>query len=1276
MQFFSDTGEKQTLCFQNARYSEEFPGIPFFKIKIPLKNDEQIRDAGISDISYVALTPTEEIIVNTIPHVRDKIPAEINTKTEKEISKKSLTEVISFLPLRKNAATGKIEKVIKANLNYEIYSAPAKNNSAHSYAQNSVLAIGTWYKLKVKNNGIYKITYYDLVQHGIDASSIDPKNIRIYGNGGEMLAESNAEPDYDDLMENAIYVEGESDGYFDQGDYILFYGKSPVKWTFDTTRKIFIHSINYYSDESCYFLTYDKGPGKRIQSQNSSSLPATNIITKFNDYDYHEKDSVNLLKSGKEWYGEYFDDITGSYNFNYTFPDIDIHSRAIIRANIAARNLTPAQPTQFNIFADGNTFTLNVPAIPGQYTADYARFAEDTMGFFPIDSNVNITISKITTGSIGWLNFIEINVVRNLNFKGHQMRFRNTGCIGNGNIAEFRMSNSNASIKLWDITNPFNIKNQQYNLTASDLCFRVPTDSLREFIAFDPADAGFQTVLFEGKVQNQNLHALGKTDMIIITHPDFISQANRLADIHLALDNFSTIVVRPQEIYNEFSSGIQDISAIRNFIRMLYDRASSDNDIPKYLLLFGDGSYDYKNPIPGNTNYIPTYQTFNSLMPTSSYVTDDFFGLLDSTEGYYSNGALDVGIGRLPAKSIEEAKTLVDKIEYYLIKKSTYTEVNGCTTYTQDIPGDWRNIVCFIADDEDNNLHIEQAEELAKLVDTMYNNINIEKIYLDAYMQITGPNGTSYPDVNKALNKRVQKGALLINYTGHGGETGWAAEKILQMSDIYNWKNLTNMPAFVTATCDFSRFDDPSRNSAGEQILLNPNGGGIALFTTTRLAFSSSNFNLNKSFCEFAFKTVDNAYYSFGDIIRLSKIDNGSIASIRNFVLLGDPALKLSYPENTVVTTNINGHQVYTTPDTLKALSIVTISGIIQDADGKKLSNFNGTIYPTVYDKKITTATLLNDPQSYSPPVPFNFSQQNQILYKGKATVENGEFSFSFIIPKDMNENYGIGRISYYAYNDQTPACPASPAGGRQGRDASGYFENSYFIIGGIDTTAVTDNTGPLVKLFLNDTTFLFGGTTDKNPLLLAYIEDPNGIHVTANSFGRDITAVLDENTDHTIELNDYYIPDINTYKSGIVLYPFKSLTEGRHTLSLKVWDSYNNSTEAYTEFVVSMPTDLSLKNVFNYPNPFKDKTYFYFDHNQPCCDLEVEIKIFTITGALVTTINQTVQTTGMNISPIVWNGCNDGGKRLDSGLYLYHLKVKTLSGSYLESSSKLIILR
>ena len=1263
-QFFSDTGKKQTLYFQNAYYDDEqLPDVPFFKIKIPLNDNERIRNVYLSDILYSTLIPDEETTANAIS---DKIPVEITPETGTEISGKSLIGVISFLPFRKNTFTEKIEKVIKANLNYEITYVSEKNSSAHSYTQNSVLASGTWYKFKVKDNGIYKITYDDLVKFGIDPVPIDPKNIRIYGNGSGMLPESNLKPNNDDLIENAIYVKGEVDGHFDPDDYILFYGQSPVTWKYDATKKLFTHAINYYSDETCYFLTYDSGPGKRILTQNSSDLPATTIITKFNDYEYHEKDSLNLIKSGKEWYGEYFSTNNNSHNFNFQFPDIDNHSKAVLKINIAAQKSSTS--TQFNILAEENVFTLMVSPVSGSSNADYAKFSEDTMSFFPLDSNMDITINEITPGAIGWLNFIDINVIRNLHFKSPMMNFRNTGCVGAGNITEFRMSNSNDSIIIWDITDPFNIKEQQYFPTDTGLRFLIPTDSLREFVAFD--NSQFLPILFHGKIQNQNLHAIDKADMIIITYPDFISQANRLALIHATLDTFTVTVVTPQEIYNEFSSGSQDISAIRNFIRMLYDRSPSKNDIPKYLLLFGDGSYDYKNRIPGNTNYIPTYQSFNSLTPTSSYVTDDFFGLLDSTEGSLCTGALDIGIGRIPVKSIEEAKAIVDKIESYLSKKSTYSETNDSVIYSKKITGDWRNIICFIGDDEDNNMHIKQADELATHVDTMYNNFNIDKIYLDAYMQITGPNGALYPDVNKTINYRVQKGALLVNFTGHGGEKGLAHEKVLQISDINKWENITNMPAFMTATCEFSRFDNPDLTSAGELIFLNPKGGGIALFTTTRLAFSNSNFNLNKSLYKFVFKTVNNEYYRLGDLIRLSKIDNGSIVNIRNFVLLGDPALRLSYPENTVVTTDINGHPPCITPDTLKALSNVTISGIIQNRNGQKLSDFNGTIYPTVYDKKYTTTTLKNDPQSYdlqSPPL--RFSQQNHVLYRGQASVTNGEFSFSFTLPIYMNNDYGIGRISYYAQSEHT--------------DANGYFENPYFIIGGIDSEATTDNTGPSVKLFLNDTTFLFGDTTDVNPLLLAYINDSNGLFIADTYFGHTITAIMDSNTNNTIELNDYYMQDMDTYRSGTVLYPLKALTEGRHTLSLKAWDSYNNSTEAYTEFVVAKKRDsdqdsgFSLKNIYNFPNPFTANTRFYFEYNPFSCEfLDVKIDIYTSTGVHVKTLSQTVQTSSSNSIPIVWNGCSNSGEILNSGIYLYHIKVKTPDGVYLESSNKLILLK
>ncbi len=1123
----------------------------------------------------------------------------------------------------------------------------------HSYTFNSVLKSGTWIKLKVKADKVYKITYNDLVSYGIDPSLINPQNIRIFGNGGGILPESNADANYDDLIENAIYVYGEADGHFNPGDYILFYGQSPVKWTYDSLKHIFYHSINYYSDETDYFMTYDQGAGKRIQLQNSSTDSPNYTATKFNDYFYHEKDTVNLLGSGKEWYGEYFNAVN-TYNFNYNFPGIDMTSRSILRINIAAKGLNN---TVFNIHTQNSNDSITVAAISGSYTADYAKYTEDTISFYPTDPDINITITNTTQGSVGWLNFIDINTVRNLGFYGHQMNFRSTSSLGNGKVTEFRMSNADSLLTIWDVTDPFNIRDQRYTLNGTVLSYRAPMDSLRQYIVFDGTD--YSTPEFAGNVPNQNLHGIEKSDMIIIAYPDFLTQANRLANIHVDHDNFSVTVVTPQEIYNEFSSGTQDIGAIRNFVRMIYGRSDSSNRNPRYLLLFGNGSYDYKNHFSQNSSLIPSYESFNSLLPTATFVTDDFFGLMDATEGYSANGGLDVSIGRLPARNAEEAKVLVDKIQSYLTKKYSFTELNGCTYYTKEISGDWRNIVCFVADDEDNNLHISQADEIASTLDTANKLFNVKKIYLDAYVQSTGSSGASYPDVTKAINKQVEDGALVINYTGHGGQTGWADENVLQISDINNWTNISNLPVFVTATCEFSPFDDPMRTSAGELILLNPKGGGIALFTTTRVTFSNSNFSLNKSFSKYAFKKFNGDYLRMGDIIRFSKIENGSIVNIRNFLLLGDPALKLDFPENNVATTFINGQPATAiVGDTLSALSKVTISGIIQNSSGTKLSNFNGYVYPTVFDKKTLSTTLANDPTSSH----FNFYQRNKILFKGKTTVTNGNFTFSFFLPKDMNDGIGKGKISYFAHDSLN--------------DASGFYDGPDFILGGKDSTVIPDNGGPFIRLFMKDTSFISGGTTDPNPLLIALLADSTGINANDISFGHDITAVLDDNTEESIVLNEYYNVDANSYKSGDVVYPFTNLSEGLHTLRLKAWNILDRSVEATTDFNVSMSNMLSIKNVFNYPNPFKDFTRFYFEHNQPCCDLDVEIKIFTVTGELIKTISQTVQSTGTTINSISWDGRSDGGYKLNSGIYVYHILVKTDSGTYLESYNKLIILR
>ncbi|HNW98099.1 MAG TPA: type IX secretion system sortase PorU [Bacteroidales bacterium] len=1242
---YNSSSDNKVIYFSNAKYYDN-NSLPFFENNIPLQSTEIINNANIEEPVFITPSEEELNILSTNKIIISNENILINTRYE--IAAKKRSGILSFIPFRKNVTTGKIEKLKSADIIFEKTPVLNSTKQKHSYAENSLLSTGTWYKLKVKEEGVYKITYNDLIQQGIDVSSINPLNIRIFGNGGGMLTEANWESNFDDLIENAIYVEGESDGVFNANDYILFYGQAATKVNYDTLKNIFYHVNNIYSDYTYYFINFNSQPGKRIATQASETSTPNYIITKFNDFYYHEKDSINILKSGKEWYGEYFDGISEK-NITFKIPNIDISTPAILKLNIAARNSNDTSIIEFSTDNKNKSFTIQ--PIPAGFTADYAIIGEDSLSFPPNDENINVNIKNTTAGAVAWLNFIEINAVRNLIFSSPQMLFRNTSCIGTGKITEFKLANVSPDIKIWDITDPFNISNQEFSINAATASFSLATDSLKQFIAFDYTN--FYKSEFIGKVENQNIHGSTTPDMVIVTNPLFKTQAQRIANIHETLDNFNVAIYTPEEIYNEFSSGSPDITAIRNMMRMFYDRSDATNDYHKYLLLFGDASYDYKGILPGNTNFVPTYQSHSSLVLVTSYLTDDYYGVLDSTEGYYSNGSLDIGIGRFPVKTIEEAQGVVNKIEAYLSKNDTYTETNGCNTYTQENSGDWRNISCFIADDEDNDLHIDHAETIAKYVDTTYNNNNVYKIYLDAYKQFDN----SYPDVNKAIDEQLQRGCLLLNYTGHGGETGLAGEGIVQISDILKWSNINNMPAFITASCEFSRFDDPSRTSAGELVLLNPHGGGIALFTTTRIAFAYSNLNFNKSFCKNVFlKDSINGYPRLGDILSKCKNENGCIINIRHIVLLGDPALRLSYPENTVVTTHINNHEIQTVPDTLIPLKQYTIKGIIQDAGGNKLSNFNGLIYPTVYDSKIWNTTLANDATS----IPYLFNTQEKIIFKGKTSVINGDFEFSFVVPKDLNIDYGQARISYYAKNEYT--------------DANGYYEGSDFMIGGIESTTTNDDKGPDIKLYINDTTFISGGTTDANPIFIAYLEDTTGIQCTGYELGHDMVATLDDSVKYI--LNDYYTPEMNTYKKGIINFPFTSLSEGIHTINLKAWDIANNSSSTTIPFIVTKPGNLSFKNLFNFPNPFNESTCFYFEHNQPCCDIDVEIEIFNITGLLVKEIKQTILTSGNNFNTLCWDGCDNAGNRLNSGVYLYRIKVISGNDSWLESTNRLIILR
>lgn len=1016
-----------------------------------------------------------------------------------------------------------------------------------------------------------------------------------------------------------------------------------MQWQYDDTNQFFNQQLNLYSDFAYYFLSsdYNSGIDNKIKTEQQSALPMTMSINTFNDFAYHEIDSINLIQSGRLWVNELFDFQT-EYSLDFDFPNQLNGSPVKINSSLLARSPISSS---FNISFVNSTFNTIFDPVSYSYIATYASYKKEYfMGVSQGGSNLNVKINynKSTASAKGWLDYIAANVQRKLIFTGTQMAFRSVGSVGIGQVSSFNISNTDASVQVWEITNPAKPKIIAANYSSNTHSFKLATDSLRTFIAFN--ENTFLAPITEGEdlgiVKNQNLHGITQTDMLIVSYPNFLSYAEQIKKIHEAKDGLKVTLVTTEQVYNEFSSGARDVSAIRNFMKMLYDRASV-HDIPKYLLLFGDGSYDNRHDFPNNTNYILTYQSENSLSPTRSFVTDDFYGLLDDGEGG-SSGLVDIGIGRLPVKSETEASTTVEKIKMYIDAKSM---------------GDWRNLLCFIADDEDGALHMRQADELTQIVKSNYPVFNIDKIYLDAYKQESSATGQHYPDVNKAINDHVTKGTLLINYTGHGGENGLAEEQIITIDQINKWENPNRLNVFMTATCEFSRYDNYERTTAGEYVFLNPKGAAIALFSTTRLVYASPNFFLNTNFYRYIFAKdpLSQKRYALGDVMRLTKNASGTGINKRNFSLLGDPALKLSYANQDIITTSIIKNTETEQADILNAFDKVTVQGEIHNSGGQLDLQFNGTLYPSIFDKFKLIKTLDNDGEGS-----FEYLIRNNKLFKGKASIKGGKFSFSFIVPKDIRYNIDTGKISYYAKNEINET------------DASGYNKN--ILIGGSSGNEDNDKSGPEIRLYLNDESFVSGGITDNSPSLLAFIEDTNGINTTGNGIGHDIAAIIDDDPNQQFILNDFYESELDSYTSGKIKYKLSDLPEGEHKLKFKVWDVYNNSSEDSLFFTVTNDSEFKISHVLNYPNPFTTNTSFFFEHNRPNVNLTVLIQIFTVSGKVVKSIHREIITEGYRSEGIQWSGKDDFENKIGRGVYFYKITVQTESHEKADYIEKLLI--
>ncbi|MEI6682656.1 MAG: type IX secretion system sortase PorU [Bacteroidota bacterium] len=1237
-----DSSKVAFFSFKLASVRAESGMLPVFSQSFPF-------DPGCDSVAGIIISSAvyEEFSDPNMSLARelDKISPEIHPDHSLSVTRKKTSLLVSLVPLRRNAATGKVERLVSFTLALDITRRKQVTllKTAAANVSNSVLASGSWYKFAVGSSGIFRVTYDDLKKAGMNVAGIDPRNLRVYGNGGGMLPEANAARRVDDLRENAIFVSGESDGVFNPGDYLLFYGESPDSWAYNKTDHLFHHQKNVYTDRNCYFITADLGPGKRLGTATSTAKPATNYVTSFEDFSFYERNDVNLIKSGRIWWDGQFFDMTTSRNYTFNIPNIDNTKPVTLIADVAGRSTVGN--TTFVVSAQGAPLmSIGIDAITGGFEDNYAKERSGSATFNtsnPVIS-VNLNFVRSSTSSVGYLHYLEINAMRLLKMAGPQMVFRSVAGTGPNNVTEFTLDGNGQNVQIWDVSNGGNILQMSTVQNGGNYSFRVETDTLRQFIAFDGSTFLAPDII--GKVANQDLHGAPVADYLIVTSPVFAAQAERLAAYHRLHDNMTVLVAPLDKIYNEFSSGVQDITAIRDFVRMMYNKATAGKE-PKYLLLFGDASYDFKSRTQNNTNYVPAYESVESLSPTDSFVSDDYFGLLDPDEGQSDTGSLDIGVGRFPVSSADQANKAVDKVIQYCSNSDT-------------VKNDWRNVVTFVADDQNlgGNLFIDDSEDLAGSIDTYSKDYNIDKIYSDSYTMESTPGGPRYPDVNADINKRVEKGCLIMNYVGHGGEVGWAHERILEVPDIQNWNNIANLPVFVTATCEFSRFDDPTRTSAGEWVFLNSHGGGIALFTTTRLTYAGTNKTLLVNFYNNVFKKTAGSYLKMGDLLVAAKNNMGSSANIHAFVLLGDPAIQIAYPDLNVVTTAINGHQITLTPDTLKALSEVTIAGEVRNESGQVATSFSGTIFPTVFDKSSEIWTKAN--QQEGPPVKF-YLRKNPV-YKGKVKVTNGLFQFSFLVPKDIAYQFGVGKISYYAKSPET--------------DANGYSDN--IQVGGYNNHSSLDTQGPDLALYINNRNFISGGITSENPVLLADVSDSSGVNTVGNGIGHDLTATLDNKTTTPMILNDYYVSNLDTYKSGKISYPLFGVADGPHTIVVKIWDVYNNSTEASIDFVVVSSAELAFEHLFNYPNPMKDHTTFSWESNQVNQSIDVEISIFTINGIPVKTIRERLSTNSFHMASVHWDGTQDDGQKIASGLYLYKAKLIKADGTVKGLSSKLVVIR
>lgn len=1113
----------------------------------------------------------------------------------------------------------------------------------HTYADNSVLSQGKIIKIRVSETGIHTITYDELKDWGLQ-----PENVRVLGYGGNMLDESFTLHKWDDLPSIAFYMHTGADGVFNRGDYILFYARGPIGWTYASGR--WRHTRNPYSDYGYYFVSDTAGEQRLITL--AEPLDDTNAyeVDWYTAYYLHEIEKVNLIDlsgvsgGGREFYGESLQGQTKTLHIDFNTQNVRTDLQMICFADVAA---TSAKTSSFVMQIGDRTATITIDPVSNadfytKATCDSILWKAYPQSIGKQEVILSYDFASSEATSVGYLNYIELNAPTRLTVQGNEMIVNNTTYLSNKQNTRFVLTNATANTHIWRVTDGVNIEQIPTTITQDKMTWIGSNKQAEEYVVLNlNANANWRKPKYIGVVKNQNLHALQNKDYVIICPEEFREQAIRLAKKHEEVDHITWAVVSDEEVYNEFSSGTPDVSAYRWFMKMLYDRANGNKvEQPKNLLLMGNASYDNRNLL-GDTSGVSRLLVFeakNSTVETSAYATDDYCGFLEDNAGIDTRGRfnevkakMNIGVGRLPVRTLQQATQVVDKLCNYMDDRGL---------------GKWKSQICFLADDGDHGTHVETADGAAEILRKENPNFVINKIYLDSYTQEVNAAGERYPLAKNQFDNMITNGVLFMNYSGHGGYNNITNELFMKTQDIREMSN-TNQGFWFLATCSFSHCDG-GIPSAGEEAILNPHGAAIGVLSSCRTVYASQNTIFNKNFCDtiYGHKNACSYNMTIGEATYIAKNMTGNDSNKMPYILLGDPALRLNYPTDYVIKTTSQ-------LDTVNALTVQTIQGYVMDEMGDTATWFNGPMDITIWDKQQQVMTRDNDEKDETKKIKLLFNDYPNTLFTGTTTIVDGKFEFTFMVPKDIRYNYGNGRIAYYAYDEESRG------------EAVGFFED--FVVGGSSSVEIIDTIGPDLQLYLNNPAFVDGGKTYEFPHFYANIYDEHGINTAGVGIGHDLMLSIDENPELTFVLNDYFTAQNNSYQQGTISYKMPEIAEGPHRMVFRAWDLLNNSSTATLNFQVVKGLDPTLYQVLSYPNPVTTTgtLHFQIEFDQPNEVVQTEIYMYDLSGKLIK-VQKQIGTTG-----IQWN-MNE--INATPGIYIYLLQIKTPTSDFVSKAGKIII--